>query len=151
MRRTVRETLDVSVAAPTCFSNVVAIMLLLLLLLFLFIFLLIFRFLLCQITHENVWKMRFLFRAKVSNWRQSFFCIFRTIKLLTLSRWKFYDVIDVLFIFFVLFMFFVSDVKTGDIDSLWMKIFFQHSRSRFRILIFLRGGGYSFVLYCNVV
>ena len=76
MRRTVRETLDVSVAAPTCFSNVVAIMLLLLLLLFLFIFLLIFRFLLCQITHENVWKMRFLFRAKVSNWRQSFFCIF---------------------------------------------------------------------------
>ena len=76
MRRTVRETLDVSVAAPTCFSNVVAIMLLLLLLLFLFIFLLIFRFLLCQITHENVWKMRFLFRAKVSNWRQSFFLYF---------------------------------------------------------------------------
>ena len=38
MRRTVRETLDVSVvAAPTCFSIVVAIMLLLLLLLFIFL------------------------------------------------------------------------------------------------------------------
>ena len=64
----------------------------------------------CQITREGT-EEKYFFSKKFSNWQLLLFYACPMTKLLTLSWWKFYDVIDVLFILLYVCMFLEENHK----------------------------------------